>query len=266
MEKIGLIAGNGKLPILIAKALKEGNSKVTAVAYKGEALDILEEYVDRIFWIDVGQLRKLIEIFKGEGICNVVMIGGVPKTLMFSGIKPDSMASSFLSKLKNKKDDLLLRAFARELENNGINVRSSTQYVPSILAKKGCLTKRIPTKNECEDIEFGKDIAMGIGELDIGQTVVVKDQVILAIEAIEGTDEAIKRGGRLGNGQAVVVKMSKPNQDMRFDIPVIGMETIHSLKDVKASVLAIEADKTIVLDKEEMVRIADKEGISIVAI
>ncbi len=266
MEKIGLIAGNGKLPIVFAQVLAQKNLKVTAVAHRGETLDSLEKYVDRIFWIDVGQLQRLIEIFKKEQISNVIMVGGVTKASMFSGIKPDAKATSLLSKLAHKKDDLLLRSFAKVLEKEGINVQSSTRYLPSILAQKGVLTKGVPTKDQYKDIRFGWDIAKGIGKLDIGQTVVVKDQVILAVEAIEGTDETIKRGGRLGNGQVVVVKVSKPHQDMRFDIPVVGMETIHSLKEVRGSVLAIEAGNTIIMEKEEMVRFADQEGISIVAI
>ncbi|MFH1624335.1 MAG: UDP-2,3-diacylglucosamine diphosphatase LpxI [Pseudomonadota bacterium] len=266
MEKVGLIAGNGELPILFAKALKEHNLSVTAVAHRGETLDRLEEYVDRIFWIDIGQLQRIIEVFKDEGISNAVMAGGIPKTLMFSGMKPDSRASSLLSRLEHKKDDLLLRSLAAELEKEGINIKSTTYYLSSILAQKGCLTKKVPTDDEQKDIRFGWDIAKGIGKLDIGQTVVVKEQVILAVEAIEGTDAAIKRGGRLGGGQVVVVKVSKPDQDMRLDIPVVGVETIRSLKEAKASVLAIEAGGTIILNKEEMVKFADQEGISIVAI
>ena len=266
MKKIGLIAGNGKLPILVAKALKKNGFQVVALAFKMETQDILEGCVDRIFWIDMGELGKLIDILKDQEISNVIMIGGIRKSLMFSGIKPDIRAASLLSKLENKKDDFLLRALAMELEKEGISIQSPTDYFPSILARKGCLTKKTPTEDQYRDIEFGWNIAKGIGELDIGQTVVVKDRTILAVEAIEGTDEAIRRGGRLGNGQAVIVKISKPNQDMRFDIPVVGMETIRSLKEVKASVLAIEAGNTIIIDKEEMSRFADEEGISIVAI
>ena len=266
MEKVGLIAGNGKLPILFAQVLKQKNLKVTAVAHIGETLDSLEKYVDKIFWIDLGQLQRIIEIFKKEEINNVIMIGGITKASMFSGIEPDAKAASLLSKLTHKKDDLLLRSFAKVLEKEGISVQSATHYFPSILAPKGVLTKNIPTEDQYRDIKFGWDIAKGIGKLDIGQTVVVKDQVVLAVEAIEGTDEAIKRGGRLGNGQVVVVKVSKPHQDMRFDIPAVGMETIRSLKEVRGSVLAIEAGNTIILEKEEMVRFADQEGISIVAI
>ena len=266
MRKIGLIAGNGQFPIIFSKALKDRKVKVIAIGLKGETLESLEEHVDKIFWVELGQLQRLIEIFKEEEVQDVTMAGGITKTLMFSGLKPDSRGVSFLSKLKNKKDDFILRSFARELEQEGIHVQSSTHYLPWIVAKKGCLTKKTPTEDDYKDIEFGWNIAKGIGELDIGQTVVVKDQVILAVEAIEGTDEAIKRGGRLGNGQAVVVKVKKPKQDMRFDIPVVGIKTIDSLKEVNASVLAIEAENTIILEKEEMIRNADENGISIIAI
>lgn len=266
MEKIGLIAGDGYLPIVFARALKERDLKVVAVVYGVEARDSLERYVDRVFLIDIGQLQRLVETFRSEGVCDIVMVGKIDKTVIFSGIKPDGRAISLLSRLENKKDDLLLRAIADELERDGLNIQSLADYLPSIFAEKGCLTKRVPTEDEYRDIRFGRGIANGVGELDIGQTVVVRDQAVLAVEAIEGTDEAIKRGGRLGKEQVVVVKLSKPNQDMRFDIPVVGVETIRSLKEVRGSVLAIEAGNTIVLDKEEMIGFADQEGISIVAI
>lgn len=266
MEKIGLIAGNGQLPILFANALKERDLRIIAVAFKGETLYSLKEYVEKVIWISIGQLQLLIETFKNEGIDNVVMIGGITKALLFSDEKPDYRAASFLSSLKNKKDDILLRSFAEELQKDGINIESSTKYLPSILAQKGCLTKRLPTVDEYRDIKFGWDVAKDIGKLDIGQTVVVKDQAVLAVEAIEGTDEAIKRGGKYGNGQIIVVKVSKPGQDMRFDIPVVGMGTIRSLKEARASALAIEAGSTIILDKDEMIKYANEAGISIVAI
>ena len=266
MEKIGLIAGNGQLPILFANALKGKDIRIIAVAFKGETLSSLKEHVEKVIWISIGQLQLLIETFKNEGIGNVVMIGGITKALLFSDEKPDSRAASFLSSLKNKKDDIFLRSFAEELENDGINIESATKYIPSILAQKGCLTKRLPTEDEYRDIGFGWDIAKDIGKLDIGQTVIVKDQAVLAVEAIEGTDEAIKRAGKYGNGQIVVVKISKPGQDMRFDIPVVGMGTVRSLKEARASALAIEAGRTIILDRDEMIKCADKAGISIVAI
>ncbi|MDY6855197.1 MAG: UDP-2,3-diacylglucosamine diphosphatase LpxI [Thermodesulfobacteriota bacterium] len=266
MEKIGLIAGNGQLPILFANALKERDISIIAVGFKGETLFSLKEHVEKMAWINIGQLQLLIETFKNEGIANVVMVGGITKALLFSDEKPDYRGASFLSSLKNKKDDIFLRSFAEELENDGINIESATKYIPSILAQKGCLTKRLPTEDEYRDIRFGWDIAKDIGKLDIGQTVIVKDQAVLAVEAIEGTDEAIKRAGKYGNGQIIVVKVSKPFQDMRFDIPVVGMGTVRSLKESRASALAIEAGRTIILDKDEMIKYADKAGISIVAI
>ena len=266
MRKIGLIAGNGRFPKILAKAFREKDIQVVAVGLRGETLDSLEQDVDRIHWVDVGQLQTLIEIFKQEEVKDVAMAGGITKTLIFSGITPDERTAFLLSKLKDKKDDLLLRSFAEELEKEGITVQSSTHYLPWIMAEKGCLTKRFPTEEEHRDIEFGWSIAKGIGELDIGQTVVVKDQVILAVEAIEGTDEAIKRGGGLGNGGAVVVKVKKPNQDMRFDLPVVGTKTIISMVDVKATVLAVEADSTIMLEKNSMIEHADEKGISIIGI
>ena len=266
MKKIGLIAGDGALPIVIAKALQARNLEVVAVVFKKEICNSLGGYVDRVFLVNIGQLQMLIETFKSEGVHNVVMAGGIKKTLIFSGIKPDARAIGLLSRLENKKDDLLLRAVAGELERDGIHVQSLAHSLPTLFVQEGCLTKRVPTEEEYKDIRFGRDLAEGVGKLDIGQTVVVKDQVILAVEAIEGTDEAVKRGGIWGNGQVVVVKLSKPNQDTRFDNPVVGMETMRSLKEAKATVLAVEAGNTIMLDKEEMIGFADQEGISIVAI
>jgi UDP-2,3-diacylglucosamine hydrolase len=265
MNKIGLIAGNGTFPIAFARAAKQKGMRVIAVAHEGETLPELSQWVDGIFWIKVGQLGKLISIFKEQGVTDALMAGGIKKTRLFDGSMPDLRGIALLAKMVYKKDDSILRAVADELESEGITIRESTLYLDSILAAPGVLTKRKPSKDEQKDIDFGWHLAKEIGKLDIGQTVLVKDQAVLAVEAIEGTDEAIRRGGLLCGQGAVVVKVCKPQQDLRFDLPAIGTQTIQTMKQVKAVCLAIEARKTIVIDKEIVVRDADAAGITIVA-
>jgi DUF1009 family protein len=266
MQKIGLIAGNGIFPIEFAKAAKKKGLEVIAVAHEGETLPELAEWADAVFWIKVGQLGKLIKIFKEQGVRDVLMAGGIKKTRLFSGALPDLRGAALLARMIHKKDDSILRAVAEDLESEGISVRESTLYLDSILAPSGVLTKRKPSKDEWKDIEFGWQMAKEVGRLDIGQTVAVKDQAVLAVEAIEGTDEAIRRGGKLCNGGAVVVKICKPQQDLRFDLPAAGVQTIATMKEVKAACLAVEAGKTIILDKESVIAEANKAGIVIVGV
>jgi DUF1009 family protein len=266
MNKIGLIAGNGNFPIAFARAARLKGMQVVAVAHEGETLPELANLVDVIFWVKVGQLGKIIQLFKQEGVVDVLMAGGIKKTRFFGNTMPDLRGMAMLAKMVHKKDDSLLRAVADELKSEGIIVRESTLYLDSIVAQKGILTKRKPAKPERQDIEFGWQMAKEIGRLDIGQTVVLKDQVILAVEAIEGTDEAIRRGGVLCGQGAVVVKVCKPQQDLRFDLPAIGTQTIRSMAEVKASCLAIEAGKTIILERETVVHDADRADITIIAV
>jgi hypothetical protein len=265
VKKIGLIAGNGEFPIAFARAAKQKGMQVIAVAHEDETLPELAEIVDRIFWVKVGQLGKLIKIFKEQDVSNVLMAGGIKKTRLFGGAVPDLRGMALLARIIHKKDDSLLRAVAEELESEGITVRESTLYLDNLLARHGVLTKRKPSRDELQDIEFGWQAAKEIGRLDIGQTVVVKNQAVLAVEAIEGTDEAIRRGGRLCREGAVIVKICKPHQDLRFDLPAIGLQTMKSMLEVKASCLAIEAGKTIILDREAVIQEADRTGIAIMA-
>jgi len=266
LNTIGLIAGNGNFPIAFARAAKEKGLRVIAVAHEGETLPELARLVDGIFWIKVGQLGKLIKIFKEHDIKDVLMAGGIKKTRLFDGSLPDFRGATLLARMLHKKDDSLLRAVAEELESEGIIVRESTLYLDNLLAPAGVLTKRKPSKDERLDIVYGWQTAKEIGRLDIGQTVVLKDQVILAVEAIEGTDEAIRRGGKLCGKGAVVVKVCKPHQDLRFDLPAIGAHTIASLVEVSASCLAIETGKTIIIDRETVINSAERAGITIIAI
>jgi len=267
MEKIGLIAGSGKFPLIFSQYAKARGRNICAVAVKGETSKELEDLVDRVYWVEVGQLERLFKIFKDEGITRAIMAGKISPTLLLKDdLAVDEELKELLDHAKDKRADSLLGAVARRLKKAGIDLIDSTTYLSDLLPHEGILTQRQPSQAEWEDIRFGFDIARKIAGLDIGQTVVVKDKAILAIEAIEGTDEAIRRGGALGNGEVVVVKVSKPKQDMRFDIPVVGPETIRSLTQAKASCLAIEAQKTLLIDKEEVVRLADRSGISVAVI
>jgi DUF1009 family protein len=264
--KIGLIAGNGEFPIAFARAAREKGLAVVAVAHEGETLPELAALVDSISWIKVGQLGRLISIFKEQGVHDVLMAGGIKKTRLFGGGFPDLRGAALLARMVAKKDDSLLRAVANELASEGILVRESTLYLDNLLAPAGVLTRRKPSRDERKDIAFGWQIAKEVGRLDIGQTVVVKDQAVLAVEAIEGTDEAIRRGGTLCREGAVVVKICKPQQDLRFDLPATGVRTIETMRSVGAACLAVEAGRTIMIDRPAMLRAAEDAGISIVAL
>lgn len=235
---------------------------VVAVAHEGETAPALTDEVDDILWIRVGQIGKVISFLKKRGVKNTVMAGGIRKTRIFD-IRPDIRALTLLARLKEKKDDLLLRAFADELEREGIHVEESTRYLSTLLAEEGEWTRPLK-KEEKEDVRWGWRLAKQIGALDVGQCVVVRKGVILAVEAIEGTDAAIRRGGSLGKENAVVIKICKPQQDFRFDLPTIGPETIRTMKEVKAAVLAVETGKALVLDREVLLKEAQAAGIAVV--
>jgi DUF1009 family protein len=265
-RKIGLIAGNGKFPLIFAQEAKRVGAEVVALAIKKETSPSLQNLVDRIHWVNVGQLGDLIEICKKEGITRAVMAGQVRHTRLFSQVKLDARAMALLAGVKDKKANSLLGAVADELLREGIELMDSATYLSHLLPSPGILTRRKPTQREWRDIEFGHKMAKEIASLDIGQTVVVKDQAVLAVEGMEGTDRAIKRGGRLGRGDVVVVKVSKPQQDRRFDLPIVGERTVEVLKQAKAKVLAFSARNTILLDREKVVKSANQNGLSLVAI
>lgn len=265
-ERIGLIAGNGRFPIIFADNARKLGYHVSAVAHEGETEPELAGHVDRIHWIKIGQLNKLIKAFKDDGVHQAVMLGGIKKTHMFTTVRPDFRALALATRLALWKDDDLLREIAKELEQEGIAICESTFGLEGILVEEGPLTERTPSEKEWADIRYGWDVAHDIGRLDIGQCVVIKDRVVVAVEAVEGTDDAIKRGGDLAKGGAVVVKRSKPQQDLRFDLPAVGPRTIDVMASVKASVLAIEAGRTILLDREIVLEKAKFAGIAIVGI
>jgi len=226
----------------------------------------LARHVDRIHWIKIGQLNKLIRAFKDDDVRQVVMLGGIKKTHVFSTVRPDFRALALATRLALWKDDDILREIAAELEREGITICESTFGLEGILVEEGCLTRRQPSKKEWEDIRYGWEVAYDIGRLDIGQCVVIKDRVVVAVEAVEGTDGAIKRGGELAKDGAVVVKRCKPQQDLRFDLPAVGPRTIEVMASVKAAVLAVEAGKTVMLDRELLIQQAQAHGIAVVGI
>lgn len=265
-ERLGLIAGNGRFPIIFADNARRLGYHVSAVAHEGETEPELASHVDRIHWIKIGQLGKLIKAFKEDDVHQAVMLGGIKKTHVFTTVRPDFRTLALATRLALWKDDDILREFAKELESEGIAICESTFGLEGILVEEGTLTARSPSEKEWEDIRYGWDVAEAIGRLDIGQCVVIKDRVVVAVEAVEGTDEAIKRGGDLAKAGAVVVKRSKPQQDMRFDLPAVGPRTIEVMASVKASVLAIEAGRTILLDREIMLAKARAANIAIVGI
>ncbi len=265
-ERIGLIAGNGRFPIIFADNARKLGYHVSAVAHEGETEPELASHVDRIHWIKIGQLSKLIKAFKEDRIHQAVMLGGIKKTHVFTTVRPDFRTLAMATRLALWKDDDILREFAKELEREGIAICESTFGLEGILVEEGSLTERTPTEKEWEDIRYGWDVAHDIGRLDIGQCVVIKDRVVVAVEAVEGTDGAIKRGGELAKEGAVVVKRSKPQQDLRFDLPAIGPRTIEVMASVKASVLAVEAGRTVLLDREIMLEQARSARIAIVGI
>ncbi|MCK4519452.1 MAG: UDP-2,3-diacylglucosamine diphosphatase LpxI, partial [Candidatus Omnitrophica bacterium] len=238
MERLGLIAGNGRFPIAAAVSAGKRGIKITAVAFIGETSKTLEKLVEKIFWIRIGELAKLFDIFERENIKEAIMAGQIrPIHLFKPWIKKDAALKSFLRKVKDRRGDSLLESIAEELNKKGIELLNSSFLLSESLAEEGKLTARVPTADELENIEFGKIIAKKIADLGVGQTVIVKNKAVLAVEAIEGTDKAIRRAMRLGGGGAIVVKASRSNHDMRFDIPAIGFKTLEVLKKAKIKVL-----------------------------
>ncbi|MGD9731697.1 MAG: LpxI family protein [Desulfamplus sp.] len=265
MKSIGLIAGGGQFPILFAKKAAEKGYKVCAAAYINEASRELEKYVDAIEWLHLGQVGKLLKFLRKYDVKQAVMMGSVKKTKIFTDIKPDFKAIAFIATKKHTHDDSILSSFADLLEKEGVSVVPSTFLLPDLISPKGCWTRKKPDNAELKDIRIGWRTAKEIGRLDIGQCVVISNGTILAVEGADGTDETIKRGASIAGKGAVVVKLSKPNQDIRFDLPSSGAETIRVMAQHHASVLVLEAGRSISFDRELMVALADTHKISIVA-
>jgi DUF1009 family protein len=265
-QKLGIVAGNSSFPILLAKEAKEQGFNIFCICYKGETSTEIEKLTEKSQWIKIGELGKLIQFFKDNQVKQVVFAGGVGRPKLFGGVKLDVRGAKFLARLRTTKDDVVLRGLAEELSGEGIEVLPCTDFCRQQLAPKGILTKRKPSEFELSDIDYGKKALLSMAEHHIGQLVVVKEGVIIAVEAVEGSDSAILRGGELGGEGSVVVKIPKKSQDMRFDVPTIGLQTINSMVKAKCKVLAIEAEGTVIIDPEKVIAECDKRKISLVGL
>ena len=267
--RLGLIAGNGRFPVLVLRAARSLGHRVTVVAVRGEtdpgiADAVGEELAADLHWVSLGQLGRCIKLLKGAGASRALMAGQVKHTQLFAGVVPDLAMLSVLRRLKDRNTDALISAIADVLAEHGIELVDSTRFLQPLLAKSGALTRRPPTGEEQADLDFGYRRADAIAALDVGQTIVVKDRAVVAVEAMEGTDEVIGRAARLAGPGIRVVKVAKPNQDMRFDVPVIGLRTVQALRDARAAALSIDAGRTLVLDGDAVFEAADGAGMTVV--
>ena len=267
MSRIGLIAGNHKFPIIFADQAKKRNYSVVAIAIKGEANPRLSNHVEKVYWLRLNEFSKVSQLFKKEKITEVAMVGQVsPRQLFRPQIRNSPELRNLLDSLKDKRADTIFGAIAKKLEEQGMHVLDSTFLLGDFLPRKQVLTKNQPSFSHWEDIYLGLNIAKEIASLDIGQTVAIKDKAIVAVEALEGTDSLIKRAGKITQRGVIITKVSKPDQDMRFDVPVVGMNTIKSLVRARAAGLAIEAEKTLFIDQKPALKLADKKGLFVAVI
>jgi DUF1009 family protein len=267
MKKIGLIAGNRKFPILFAREARKQGFSVVAAAIKKDTSCRLRYFVDKIFWVGLGDFSRLFELFRLEGINELVMAGQIsPRRLFSREVQESRVLKDLLAGIEDKKADTIFSMAAKMLEKEGFRILDSTTFLREYMPAKGTLTKNEPDAGVWEDIRFGLPLAKEVAGLDIGQTVAVKNKAIVAVEALEGTDNLIRRAGRISRAGATIIKVSKPSQDMRFDIPVIGLDTIKNIIRAKARCLAFEADKTLFIDREKAVALADGRGIAVVAV
>lgn len=263
---LGLIAGNGRFPFLVAEAAKKQGLRVVLVKLREEADPGIESLVDESHEVSIGQLGSCISALKKAGVHEAIMAGQVRHRQIFSGIVPDLTLMGVLARLALKNTDSLIGGVADALEREGIRLISSVTLLGDQLATEGTMAGKKPSSDELKAIDYGIRVASELGRLDIGQTAVIKDRAVVALEAMEGTDEAIVRGARIAGPGVVVVKMAKPRQDMRFDVPVVGMRTLDTLFEAKAAVLAVEAGKTLLLDKAQFLASARERGIAIVGV
>ena len=268
MPRIGLIAGNGRFPFLVLQGARSLGHDVTVVAVKEEAFPELEAAAGDagadLHWVSLGHLGKCIKILKAAGVTRAVMAGQVKHVKIFSGIIPDLTLMSALTRLKARNTDALISAVADVMRDEGVELVDSTAFLEPLLAKEGVLTDRAPSEQEAEDFAFGYQMADAIAALDIGQTIAVKHKAVVAVEAMEGTDEVIGRAGYLAGPGVRIVKVAKPKQDMRFDVPVIGIATIQAMRTAGAAALSVDAGRTLVLDGDHVFASANEAGIAIV--
>lgn len=263
-ERIGLIAGSGIFPKLFADAARKQGLEVVAVAHRGEADDSLAGHVDSLTWVRVGQIDGIIRALRAGGVTRAVMAGGIGRVKALSQARPDVGAIRIVARLRSFRDDALLRAVADHFQREGIQIVAPTDFVKELLAPEGLLAGPSLNAPQEKDVVLGVEVATALGQADVGQTVVVRNGHVLALEAVEGTDETIRRGGKLGGAGAVVVKLAKPGQDERFDLPAVGVQTLRTMLEVGARVLAVEAGRTIVLEPDRLISEASRLGISVI--
>ena len=264
-DRLAIIAGNGRFPFLVLEAARERGIDPLVVAIREEAFPELAESASDVRWLSLGEVSKLLELLTAQGVNQVILAGQVKHVQLFSSIKPDGAVQRVLKGMHRKNTDALIGAFVRMLEARGIRVVDSTLFLRPLLATAGPLTRRAPDASEHADMAYGREIAKKIAGLDIGQTIVVADRACVAIEAMEGTDAAIERAAALSNGRRlVIVKVSKPKQDMRFDVPVVGLKTIRVMSRSNARALGVDAGRTLLFEREQLIEEADRAGIAVV--
>ncbi len=265
-QRWGLIAGNGKFPFLVLEAARSQGIDMAVIAIREEAAPELQGLAQRLHWVSLGELSRTIELLHQEGVTHAVMAGQVKHNKIFSAIRPDWRLAKLLFSLPRKNTDSLIGALARVLEDEGITLVDSTAFLQPLVPQPGVLTRRAPDEREAADIAYGREIAQQIAALDLGQTVVIRDRACVAVEAMEGTDETIARAARLAQGgPLVVVKVAKPRQDMRFDVPVAGLETVQAMRRANVTALAVDAGRTLILDLPKVIEAANAAGIAIEA-
>ena len=263
--RYGLIAGNGKFPFMVLEGARRAGFSLSVAAIREETDPEIERAADRVEWVGLGQLGKLIRFFRNDGVERAIMAGQVKHVQIFSGAIPDARMLKMLLKLPKRNTDALIGAVADELASEGIELIDSTWFLKDYLPGPGTLTRREPDAREREDINYGLEIGREIVRLNLGQTIVIRAKACVAIEAMEGTDETIRRAGQLARGRLTVVKLARPDQDMRFDVPVVGLSTIEAMLAACATCLSITAGKTLLFDREETIRLAEKNKIAIIA-
>jgi UDP-2,3-diacylglucosamine hydrolase len=262
----GLIAGNGRFPFLVLEGAQSQGIDMAVIALKEEASPEIEKISKRVHWVSLGELSKTIELMHQEGVTQAVMAGQVKHNKIFSAIRPDWKLAKLLFSLPRKNTDSLIGAVARVLEEEGIRLVDSTLFLKPLVPDAGVLTRRAPTEHEAQDMAYGLGVARQVAAMDIGQTVVIADRACVAVEAMEGTDETIARAARITGGKPlVVVKVSKPGQDMRFDVPVVGLPTVEQMSAAGATALAVDAGRTLLFDRARLIELANEKGIAIEA-
>ena len=268
MEPLGIIAGNGDFPLILARSARQLGGRIVAAAFEGETKREIGGAVDEVEWIKLGQLNKLIEVFTSRGVKRAVMAGGIAPSNLFKNLRLDLRMTAVAFRLKERNAETIFGAIAVEMAKDGVELIDPRPFLGDSIPQAGVLGRQKPDKEQQADIEFGLKIGKAVSALDIGQTVVVKRGTVLAVEGFEGTDECIQRGGKLAGekGGAVVVKVSKPNQDFRFDIPCVGEKTIESCRAGRISVFAMEAGRSLLLDKDKLLKAANDAGLCLVAV